>query len=618
MRAMAAAFILVTVAGAQSVIPSAPIPLDSLATFKAPAANWQLGGGLGGDPRTQKNLTPLPGTGILINNPTATARGQLFTNDEHGDAEIDLDFLLTPGSNSGVYVMGRYEVQLLDSWGATTLKPGDCGGIYQRWDESRGKGNEGYEGSAPRANASRAPGLWQHLHIEFKAPRFDAAGKKTANARFLKVVLNDFVVQENVEVTGPTRSAAFPEEGPLGPLMIQGDHGPVAIRALAIKKFDPTATRVQAEDLAYKLYTADATTGETPVTYTFSSEGKLTTFSAEAVEQNGKFSITFTGAFVIPRDGLYSFSTSGYEPVSLVVDGQPAIQSFDHGGQSVAVNLSAGRHAFQADYIHRSNGKPRFALFAEGPGLARHVLTAPPAASESKNNNDGDKPRSIIVEPFADRIRMQRSFVPFDPKKRLYATNVGSPAGIHYAYDFETAAILRVWRGGFLDTYELWDGRAENQYALSTGPALTLNAKPVLALLESYRHDWPEQPDQMWSSQGYQLEPDGQPTFRFKLSTLSATDRIAPAPDVHGLTRTLVVTGKTTSWETWVLLAEASQITPLPDGHSYVIGDRSYYIDLPADSTIHPIVRNRNGRQQLVVPINATMLGKPIVYSLVW
>ena len=69
----------------------------------------------------------------------------------------------------------------------------------------------------------------------FRAPRFDAGGKKTANARFVKVVHNGQVIHENVEVTGPTRAAAFNDEKPHGPLMLQGDHGPVAYRNPWIK-----------------------------------------------------------------------------------------------------------------------------------------------------------------------------------------------------------------------------------------------------------------------------------------------------------------------------------------------------------------------------------------------
>ncbi len=134
------------------------------------------------------------------------------------------------GSNSGVYFQARYEIQILDSWGVEHPKYGDCGGIYERW-----KDNQGFEGRPPRVNASREPGEWQSFDVIFRAPRFDAAGGKIANARFVKVIHNGTVVHENVEVTGPTRASTFEDEKPLGPLMLQGDHGPVAYRNLRVK-----------------------------------------------------------------------------------------------------------------------------------------------------------------------------------------------------------------------------------------------------------------------------------------------------------------------------------------------------------------------------------------------
>jgi len=71
--------------------------------------------------------------------------------------------------------------------------------------------------------------------VIFKAPRFDKDGKKTANAVFVKVTHNGKVVHENQEVTGPTRAAGFNDEKPTGPVMLQGDHGPVAYRNIRIK-----------------------------------------------------------------------------------------------------------------------------------------------------------------------------------------------------------------------------------------------------------------------------------------------------------------------------------------------------------------------------------------------
>ena len=610
--AFAGALLFGLVARAQSLLPPESVALDSLAAFRPVAANWRLAGGLGGDPRHDKFLTPLAGTDLLVCTPTKEAREHLFTTWEHGDLEVDLDFLLPPGGDSGLYLQGRYEVQLRDSWGVREPKFSDCGGIYQTWDATREKGHEGSGGAAPRANASRAPGLWQHLHVEFRAPRFGADGKKTDHARFTKVVLNGFLIHENVEIPGPTLGAAFADEKPLGPLMIQGNNlnGAVAVRAIRYKRFEAGAT-VLVENLAYRLYAGEPhRVGEydaTPPT----REGALTTFAADAADQSGKFAFVVTGAFVVPRDGTYVFSADTPEPVRLLVDGQPALAPLEQGGLPGPLHLATGRHEFRLGLLHTNWRPAALQLTVEGPGLAPQLLTA-----RRGRARDATKPQ-LLIEP-GDRIRLQRSFVPFEPKKRLYAINVGTPAGVHYAYDFETGAILRVWRGRFLDTFEMWDGRGENQIAKPAGPALAFNAKPAVALLESSAHDWPDAPEALWSSEGYTLEADGQPVFLAQLASLAVRDRIAPDADGRGLTRTLNLSGKNTDWQTWVLLAESTAIVPQPGGHGYVVGDREYYIDLPADSAVRPLVRTRNGRQQLVVAVTASSLAKPIVYTLVW
>ncbi|MHC4574982.1 MAG: 3-keto-disaccharide hydrolase, partial [Planctomycetota bacterium] len=123
--------------------------------------------------------------------------------------------------------------QILDSYGVEKPKYSDCGGIYQRWDEKRSP--KGYEGHPPRVNASMPAGQWQTYDVIFRAPRLDRSGKKTANARFERVFHNGILVHEDVEVTGPTRAAAYKDEKPTGPLMLQGDHGPVAYRNIRIE-----------------------------------------------------------------------------------------------------------------------------------------------------------------------------------------------------------------------------------------------------------------------------------------------------------------------------------------------------------------------------------------------
>jgi hypothetical protein len=172
---------------------------------------------------------------ILVNSLTKPEKAPyLLTKEEFGDAKIELEFMVPKGSNAGVYVMGRYEIQILDSFGREKFGSGDLGGLYQRWDPNRPKARQGYEGTRPKVNAAKAPGEWQTMEIVFRAPRFDAAGKKTKDATFETVFVNGQLVQENVATTGHTQSAPFEGDAKTGPIAIQGDHGPIAIRSYKV------------------------------------------------------------------------------------------------------------------------------------------------------------------------------------------------------------------------------------------------------------------------------------------------------------------------------------------------------------------------------------------------
>ena len=167
------------------------------------------------------------GQGILLNMNDETKKDNLVSTFEHGDIELELEVMIPKGSNSGIYLQGRYEIQLLDSWGVLDAKYSDIGGIYRNWEKEPGKI---YMGKAPLSNPAKAPGLWQKMKISFRAPKFDSTGKKIANARFVSVELNGVKIHDNVEVPLPTGGPLENNEKPMGPLMIQGDHGPVAFR----------------------------------------------------------------------------------------------------------------------------------------------------------------------------------------------------------------------------------------------------------------------------------------------------------------------------------------------------------------------------------------------------
>ncbi len=144
------------------------------------------------------------------------------TKQNFGDYRLHVEFR-TPYSpaargqgrgNSGVYHQGRYETQILDSFGLQGLN-NEAGGIYTV--------------SAPSINACFPPLRWQTYDVDFTAPRFDDTGKKTSNAR-MTVRLNGLMVQNDVEIPGPTRASMFSDEAPQGPIMLQNHGDPVRFR----------------------------------------------------------------------------------------------------------------------------------------------------------------------------------------------------------------------------------------------------------------------------------------------------------------------------------------------------------------------------------------------------
>lgn len=116
--------------------------------------------------------------------------------------------------NSGCYLQGRYEVQVLDSFGLLG-KNNEAGGIYSIRD--------------PDQNMCFPPLVWQTYDIDFTAARFDAEGKKTHNAR-LTVRHNGVLVQDNVEAPKTTTAAPVKEDASPGPVYLQNHGNPVRYR----------------------------------------------------------------------------------------------------------------------------------------------------------------------------------------------------------------------------------------------------------------------------------------------------------------------------------------------------------------------------------------------------
>jgi len=158
--------------------------------------------------------------------------GIIHTRQPFGDCQLHVEFSEpTPAhgesqerGNSGVFLHGQYEVQVLDSYQNKTYADGQVSAIYAQFP--------------PLVNPARPPGQWQTYDIIFHGPRFDKDGKVLRPARFT-VLLNGVLTQDNVELSGPTGHHLRPpyKPGPdKQPLALQ-DHGnPVRYRNIWIRE----------------------------------------------------------------------------------------------------------------------------------------------------------------------------------------------------------------------------------------------------------------------------------------------------------------------------------------------------------------------------------------------
>lgn len=169
----------------------------------------------------------------------APESGNIHTRRGFGDCQLHVEWMAPvpprgegqERGNSGVYLMSRYEVQVLDSYDNRTYADGQAASVYGQYP--------------PLANASRAPGEWQSYDIVFHRPRFDAQGKVLSPAR-LTVIHNGILVQDDVELSGPTANQRRPPYAAHAdelPLLLQNHGNPVRYRNIWIRPLSEQADR---------------------------------------------------------------------------------------------------------------------------------------------------------------------------------------------------------------------------------------------------------------------------------------------------------------------------------------------------------------------------------------
>ncbi|MDQ3392973.1 MAG: DUF1080 domain-containing protein [Bacteroidota bacterium] len=605
-----------------------PLELKNLSEFKEQAGNWFVVGDVSIDPSVdvshKQEAPPAPkkknkkeaasaapravnyqeGSGILLNINDETKKSNIVTNWEHGDIYLEMDVMLPKGSNSGLYLQGKYELQLEDSWGVVSPKFSNMGGIYRNWENAP---ERSYMGKAPLSNAAKAPGLWQKLIVSFKAPQFDNVGKKTSNAR-LTAELNGVKIHDNIEIPLPTGGAMDNKEAAKGPLMIQGDHGPIAIRNIMYRHM--RSSNVALADLQYSYFKGkfediDDFSHSKPT-----STGSSKVLTYEVGQTDEQFGLQYKGNIEIPEDNSYTFRiAAGGGSARLILNSEQVAEAGGSWGNGT-VDLKKGKYPVEIYYNRNMTwGSPRLGLFVESPGTylkPLHTSTSFPLFE--------DATAPILVQP-AQGPKLLRAFLDYkgDRSKRLTHTiGVGEPKGVHYIYDLKAGNLVCVWRGEFVDATPMWNSRGDGSFQ-PLGLVQYISPQPSLAILENESAAFPDQSNEKdFKGQGYELDEEtGRPTFRYMYKGAEVEDKIYPEENNGMVSREVTVKNMNGNKGLHLKLAEGARIVMMEDG-TYVVGDKEYY--LKVDSARKPVLRKIGEGYELIMPIDDSQ----VKYSIIW
>lgn len=556
------------------------------------------------EPVERQSVTFNEGTGILLNYPSDAAKDNLITAWEHGDIKLELQVMMPKGSNSGIYLQGRYEVQLLDSWGVENPKYGDIGGIYRNWEEQPDKM---FLGVAPLTNAAKAPGLWQNLKIDFEAPKFDEKGNKIANAKFVKVELNGKVIHQNVEVPLPTGGPISKEEAPLGPLMIQGDHGPVAFRNIKVQRLEPS--QVQVSEWKVATYEGEIDLAKDFDTSKYSDASTFKELDITQLNLKDNYRAVFESQLNIPKSDTYNFSIGFSGGALLHIDNELVRRVYAKdrwGTMKTDIELEPGLHDIRIETMKAAPWhSPRLGLIVSTESTKAKVF----------NSYDSDPTIGNLVSPIFVDVdkdpKMLRGFVFFrnDGEKLSHTVGVGSPKGVHFIYDLECGNLVGAWRGGFIDATPMWHNRGNGSFRPNGVPVWTFLNQP-LAKLSSLEEEFPDNDAPMgYKSKGYQLDKTTKlPVFEYDYKGTSVTHKIEPDSDGNSLVSELSFSASGLQ-DYYYKLAEGS-IKKLPDG-SYLVNEE-YYLELL--SSHEPMTRTINGNNELMISIDGT----PLKFKTIW
>ena len=599
------------------------LPLTDLSFWKSDAKNWQIASDATVDLLVHDQMSITKGTGVLANLPDAKNRSNLLSVKEYGDVDVSFDFMMAVHSNSGFYLQGRYEVQLMDSWGVQKPTFADCGGVFarRRWNP----GEQLFDGVPPRLNACLAPGLWQHIDISFQAPRFDASGKKTSNARLLKVVLNGALIHENLELTGPTGGPISEQEAAVGPFLIQGDHGPVAFRNFSIVPKQGAA--VQGGPFEYHVIYGNYRSASEFAGKKSELDGTTEKLSWEVTKSQDGFAVSFMGKMKIPEAGRHRLVLQIAGRSSMKVNGREVLaDAWTHSSNPrvAEIDLPVGDATLELlNYKMEGWMEPYIGLWVEGPGsrpAAMHTLSSTLSVPAS-DPIMLDAQRPTVFRSFMDidlkhypqsaEYTDKPNFFPDTKRKRIvHAVQVGDPTQLHYTYDLDNGAVAQIWKGNFLNTAPMWDNRGDGS-SRPEGAVLSLDDVSVVVSKADLFKLNPSltEPVAQFKPQGYDLDAAGLPTFRYQRFGMDIQDHLQ-VTDGKMITRTLTV-GNIPAGQNYVCRLAIGEKIEQSGDNTWLVDGKRYYIQVPKG--MKPVIEQSGRTSVMYVPV-----APQVSYSIIW
>lgn len=265
--------------------------------------------------------------------------------------------------------------------------------------------------------------------------------------------------------------------------------------------------------------------------------------SIGVTDRSDHFGLVFNGLLQVPADGEYTFHLGSDDGSRLVIDDQEIIRHdgiHAHSEKRKKVTLTAGLRRVRVEYFEQA-GEQSLTLAWSGPGFTRTWLS-------KEQQSAGEEFPEIVLAATDGRPVIYRGFLsPNGGSRRLIA--VGTPGQLNYAFDQDQLRLALLWKGSFIDAGRHWTGRGAGDVAPLGFAVVERPAGEDFAVLADGAQSWPAL-DEISRARhshfnGYRLEPDGAPTFRYTVNGVEVEDSVRPigrlAEASDALVRTLAL-----------------------------------------------------------------------------